>query len=173
VTADAAYIISNEELRVFRTLRSDAERELFIELFWQRRDPTPNTEQNEAKDEHYRRIRWANEHYGNGSVPGWRTEQGKTYIQLGPPDEIRKKSANGNEQWRYKEIPGLREDIAIEFSAMPALGTSATSGSGSGVGAGIRDGSGAGVKSGANVGVAVETRRTGRTRTIGSTPAPR
>src|SRR6202049_4150891 len=84
---DVAYIITDEERKAFRRLNTDDERQQFIEQFWLRRDPTPDTEENEYKEEHYRRIAYANEHFGSG-IPGWKTDRGKIYIMYGPADEI-------------------------------------------------------------------------------------
>jgi GWxTD domain-containing protein len=84
---DVSYIITDEERAAFKRLQTDEEREQFIENFWLRRDPTPDTVENEFKEEHYRRIAYANEHYASG-IPGWKTDRGKIYIMYGPPDEI-------------------------------------------------------------------------------------
>src|SRR5262249_7462405 len=84
---DVAYIITDEEREAFHQLSNDAEREQFIEQFWLRRDPTPDTEENEFKEEHYRRLAYANEHFASG-VPGWKTDRGMIYIKFGPPDEV-------------------------------------------------------------------------------------
>ena len=84
---DVVYIISDEERKAFKQLSNDEERDKFIEAFWQRRDPTPDTEENEYKEEHYRRIEYANEHFAAG-VPGWKTDRGRIYIMYGPADEI-------------------------------------------------------------------------------------
>src|SRR5271170_7074937 len=73
---DVAYIITDEERKAFKRLSTDDERETFIEDFWLRRDPTPDTEENEYKEEHYRRIAYSNEHYASG-IPGWRTDRGR------------------------------------------------------------------------------------------------
>src|SRR5579883_774158 len=118
VDEDVAYIISDEERKAFRTLQNDEEREQFIEQFWLRRDPTPDTLENEFKEEHYRRIAYANEHYASG-IPGWKTDRGRIYITFGPPDEIESHPSGGTyerppeegggttstfpfEQWRYR-----------------------------------------------------------------------
>src|SRR5271156_2317889 len=84
---DVVYIISDEERKAFKQLSNDEERDQFIEGFWQRRDPTPDTEENEFKEEHYRRIEYANEHFAAG-LPGWKTDRGRIYIMYGPADEI-------------------------------------------------------------------------------------
>ncbi len=128
---DVIYIISDEEKKAFHQLNTDEEREQFVEQFWLRRDPTPDTEENEFKEEHYRRIAYANEHYASG-IPGWRTDRGRIYIQYGPPDEIESHSSGGSyqrpmsegggetetfpfEQWRYRYIDGVGQNIILEF----------------------------------------------------------
>jgi GWxTD domain-containing protein len=83
---DVAYIITDEERAAFKRLQTDEEREQFIEQFWLRRDPTPDTVENEFKEEHYRRIAYANENFASG-IPGWKTDRGRIYITYGPPDE--------------------------------------------------------------------------------------
>ena len=83
---DVAYIITDAERNAFKNLQSDPELEHFIEQFWQRRDPTPGTAENEFKEEHYRRIAYANDHFPS-AIPGWKTDRGRIYITYGPPDE--------------------------------------------------------------------------------------
>jgi len=86
---EVVYIITPKEKDVFLQLESDREREMFIEAFWKQRDPNPNTPENEFKDEHYRRIRYANQRFGRESPgPGWRTARGRVYITLGEPKTI-------------------------------------------------------------------------------------
>jgi GWxTD domain-containing protein len=128
---DVVYIISDEEKRAFRELKTDEERDHFVEQFWLRRDPTPGTSENEFKAEIYRRIAYANEHF-TGSIPGWKTDRGRIYIQYGPPDEIESHPSGGHyvrpasegggetqtypfEQWRYKWMDGKGPNIIIEF----------------------------------------------------------
>src|SRR5579884_3117378 len=128
---DVAYIITDEEKKAFKSLQTDEEREQFIEQFWLRRDPTPDTEENEYREEHYRRIAYANEHYASG-IPGWKTDRGRIYITFGPPDEIEAHPSGGTyqrppeegggttstfpfEQWRYRYIDGIGNNIIIEF----------------------------------------------------------
>jgi GWxTD domain-containing protein len=128
---DVTYIISEEERKAFKQLNTDEEREQFVEQFWLRRDPTPDTDENEAKEEHYRRIAYANEHYASG-IPGWRTDRGRIYIQYGPPDENESHPSGGSyerpmsegggetqtfpfEQWRYRYIEGVGQNIILEF----------------------------------------------------------
>jgi len=128
---DVTYIITDEERAAFKQLSNDEERDNFIEAFWQRRDPTPDTEENEFKEEHYQRIAYANEHYAAG-VPGWRTDRGRIYIVFGKPDEVETHPSGGTyerpmeegggttstfpfEQWRYRYIEGIGQEIIIEF----------------------------------------------------------
>src|SRR5262249_22148100 len=87
IDEDVSYIITNEERSAFKQLKTDEEREQFIESFWLRRDPTPDTIDNEFKDDHYERIAYANEHFASG-IPGWKTDRGRIYIMYGKPDEI-------------------------------------------------------------------------------------
>jgi GWxTD domain-containing protein len=128
---DVAYIITDEERTAFKRLQTDEEREQFIEQFWLRRDPTPDTVENEFKEEHYRRIAYTNENFASG-IPGWKTDRGRIYITYGPPDEKETHPSGGTyerppeegggttstfpfEQWRYRYIEGVGSDIIIEF----------------------------------------------------------
>jgi GWxTD domain-containing protein len=115
---DAVYIISDDERRAFSRLRNDDEREAFIEQFWLRRDPTPNTAENEMKEEHYRRIAWANDNYSVG-VPGWKTDRGMIYIRYGPPDAIDSHGATAStypyEIWHYPDVTGFGNPVEFEF----------------------------------------------------------
>jgi GWxTD domain-containing protein len=119
---DVAYIITDRERAAFKSLATDEEREHFIEQFWLRRDPTPGTPRNEFKEEHYRRIAYANQHYAAAAanIPGWKTDRGRIYITYGPPDEIESHPAGGTvtypfEQWLYHRIDGVGTNIIIEF----------------------------------------------------------
>lgn len=86
---EVVYIIMPKERDVFLQLESDREREIFIKAFWKQRDPTPDTDRNEFREEHYRRISYANQWFGRGSPgPGWRTDMGRIYIILGQPKTI-------------------------------------------------------------------------------------
>lgn len=119
LTEDVAYIITDRERAAFKALTTDEEREMFIEQFWLQRDPTPGTVENEFKEEHYRRIAHANEHYAS-SIPGWKTDRGRIYITLGPPDEIETLPAGGvtsypSEHWRYRYIEGVGTNVTIGF----------------------------------------------------------
>ncbi len=128
---DVRWIITDEEKSAFMQLSNDEERDQFIEAFWQRRDPSPDTEENEFKEEHYRRIAYANEHYAAG-IPGWKTDRGRTYIVFGPADEIESHPSGGSyerpmdegggetstfpfEQWRYRYLEGIGQEVIIEF----------------------------------------------------------
>src|ERR1700731_4135934 len=128
---DGRWIITDQEKSAFMQLSNDEERDQFIEAFWQRRDPTPDTEENEFKEEHYRRIAYANEHYAAG-IPGWKTDRGRTYIVFGPADEIDSHPSGGSyerpmeegggetstfpfETWRYRYIEGIGQEVIIEF----------------------------------------------------------
>ncbi len=86
---EVPYIVSQREKKEFLALETDAQREAFVEYFWSRRDPDPATENNEFREEHYRRIEHANQRFGNEGRPGWKTERGRIYIIHGPPDDVR------------------------------------------------------------------------------------
>jgi len=128
---DVRWIITDEERSAFRQLSNDEERDQFIEAFWQRRDPTPDTIENEFKEEHYRRIAYSNEHFAAG-IPGWKTDRGRMYIMYGPADEIESHPSGGTydrpmeegggststypfEDWRYRYIEGIGQEVIIEF----------------------------------------------------------
>jgi GWxTD domain-containing protein len=84
---DVVWIITDEERAAFKLLQNDEERDIFVEAFWARRNPTPDSFDNAFKDEHYRRIVYANEHFGT-AIPGWKSDRGHIYIVYGPPDGI-------------------------------------------------------------------------------------
>jgi GWxTD domain-containing protein len=102
---DVLYIISDEEKKVFKALQTDEERESFIEQFWLRRDADPRTPENEFKEEHYRRIAFANERYASG-IPGWKTDRGRIYIMYGQPAEIESHPSGGTYNREYYEGGG-------------------------------------------------------------------
>ena len=125
---DVRWIITDDERSAFRRLTDDEERDQFIDEFWFRRDPTPHTIENEFRDEHYRRIAFANKHFGAPDIPGWKTDRGWFYIVFGPPDEIEshpklKRSLRDESDagafrydiWRYEYIEGLGKEIELEF----------------------------------------------------------
>jgi GWxTD domain-containing protein len=128
---DVIYIISPAERQSFLQLETNEEREQFIEQFWLRRSATPDLPDNDFKEEHYRRIAYANEHYASG-IPGWKTDRGRMYIMWGPPDEIESHPTGGTydrpmdegggstttypwESWRYRYMEGIGENIIWEF----------------------------------------------------------
>ena len=128
---DVAYIITDEEKATFKKLSTDEEREQFIENFWLRRDPTPDTLENEFKEEHYERIAYANERYTSGK-PGWKTDRGRIYIIHGKPDELEDHPSGGSydrpfeegggttntypfQKWTYRYIEGIGNNVEIEF----------------------------------------------------------
>jgi GWxTD domain-containing protein len=125
------WIITPEERSAFLKLNTDDERESFIENFWLKRDPTPDTPENEYEEEYYRRVAYANETFASG-IPGWKTDRGMIYIKYGAPDEREEHPTGGTyerpieegggettvypfEKWRYRYIEGLGNDINIEF----------------------------------------------------------
>ncbi len=137
LSEDMIYIISDEEKTTFEHLKTDEERQQFVEQFWARRDPTPGTPENEFKEEHYRRIAYANKHWG-GNLPGWKTDRGRIYIRYGPPDEIDSHPSGGNyqrpesegggpamthpfEDWRYSHFEDIGS-LSIEFVDLKSTG---------------------------------------------------
>ncbi len=125
------WIISAEERKEFQGLATDDQREQFIEQFWKRRDPTPPTDENEYREEYYRRIAYANETFSS-SIPGWKTDRGMIYIKYGPPNEREQHPSGGSydrpieegggttttypfEKWRYRYIDGLGSNVTLEF----------------------------------------------------------
>jgi len=139
---DVRWIITNEERTAFKNLRNDEERDKFIEQFWDRRDPTPTTLENEFRDRYYERIRYANENFESSKEPGWRTPRGRIYVMYGAPDEIEQRTGNLEtetskvvlgqqgrvpkydgpyELWRYTKVVGIDHPVTITFA--DALGT--------------------------------------------------
>lgn len=131
VNNDVAYIITKEERKAFMALVTDEERENFIENFWRRRDPNPDTEENEYREEYYERIAYANEHFASG-IPGWKTDRGRTYIAWGKPDSIESHPSGGSydrpsyegggstttypfETWFYRHLDNVGDGVEIEF----------------------------------------------------------
>ncbi len=128
---DVVYIIQDEERQAFLHLQTNEERDQFIEAFWQRRNPDPDSVDNPMREEHYRRIAYTNEHFASG-IPGWKTDRGKTYIMWGPPDSIDSHSPGeqynrpytegggdtvtyGYEDWHYNYLEGIGPGIDLEF----------------------------------------------------------
>src|SRR5580700_201737 len=94
VDEDVRWIITDQELEAFKHLSNDEERDTFIENFWLRRNPNPDSPDNEFREEHYRRIQYANDHYAAGK-PGWKTDRGHIYIAFGAPDAIESHPSGG------------------------------------------------------------------------------
>jgi GWxTD domain-containing protein len=128
---DVGYIITGDEKKAYKALKTDEERENFIENFWRRRDPDPDTEENEYREEYYERIAYANEHYASG-IPGWKTDRGRIYITFGKPDGIETHPTGGAydrpsyegggstttypfETWFYRHLDNVGDGIEIEF----------------------------------------------------------
>ena len=131
LTEDVTYIISPDERNAFLQLDTNEEREQFIEQFWLRRSNNPDLPDNDFKEEHYRRIAYANEHYASG-IPGWKTDRGRMYIMWGPADEVESHPTGGTydrpmeegggststypwETWRWRYLEGIGENVIIEF----------------------------------------------------------
>ncbi len=131
VDEDVRWIITDQELKAFKSLSNDEERDNFIEQFWQRRNPSPDSPENTFREEYYARIAYANEHFAAGK-PGWKTDRGHMYIAYGKPDSIESHPSGGNyerpmdegggetstypfEVWHYRYIEGIGENIDIEF----------------------------------------------------------
>ena len=128
---DVVYIITSDEKRAFKKLATDEEREQYIEAFWRRRDPNPDTEVNEYLEEHFERIAYANQHFASG-IPGWKTDRGRIYIMYGPPNDKESHPMGGQydrpsyhgggstttypfEVWFYRHLPGVGSGVEIEF----------------------------------------------------------
>ena len=131
LSQDVVYIITPEEKAAFKQLSNDEERDQFIEQFWQRRNPDPDSPENAYKEEHYRRIAYANEHFAAG-IPGWKTDRGRIYITWGPPDQIEGHNGGGTydrpldegggttsaypfETWRYRYLEGVGQEVVLDF----------------------------------------------------------
>jgi len=131
IDEEVPYIITDQERAAFKKLNTDDEREQFIENFWERRNPNPGDPENEFKEEYYRRIAYANEHFASG-IPGWKTDRGRIYIMYGPPNEIDNHDSGGTyerpaeegggetstypfEDWTYNYIEGVGSNIKLEF----------------------------------------------------------
>jgi GWxTD domain-containing protein len=131
IDEDVVLIITDEERVVFQSLTNQDEKEAFIEQFWRRRDPDPDSSVNEFREEHYRRIAYANDHFSIG-VPGWKSDRGRIYIIHGPPDsreyhdqgqQYYRQARDGGgvtntysyEVWYYRNITGIGDGIEIEF----------------------------------------------------------
>ena len=131
VDEDVRWIITDQELQAFKSLSNDEERDQFIENFWLRRNPNPDSPENEYREEHYARIAYANDHFAAGK-PGWRTDRGHIYIAYGKPDDIDSHPSGGSyerpieegggntstfpfEIWHYRYLEGIGDNVDIEF----------------------------------------------------------
>jgi len=131
LTEDVTYIITPDERNAFLQLETNEEREQFIEQFWLRRSSNPDLPDNDFKEEHYRRIAYANEHFASG-IPGWKTDRGRLYIMWGPADEVESHPTGGTydrpmeegggststypwETWRWRYLEGIGENVIVEF----------------------------------------------------------
>ncbi|HVB34488.1 MAG TPA: GWxTD domain-containing protein [Patescibacteria group bacterium] len=131
ITGPISYIITPQERKAFLQLQTNGEREQFIEEFWARRNPSPGSEENTFKDDFYRRIAYANEHFSSG-IPGWRTDRGRIYIMWGPPDQVDSHPSGGTYErpaaegggetntypfsdWTYNYLPGIGNNVVLEF----------------------------------------------------------
>ncbi len=132
VNEEVVYIITKEEREAFLRLTTNEEREQFIEDFWRKRNPDPDSPENAYREEHYRRIAYANERFSSG-VPGWKTDRGHIYILWGPPDEIDSHAAGSTYErppeqgggsttvyafdiWRYRHLEGIGDNIELWFA---------------------------------------------------------
>lgn len=128
---DVHWIITDQELKAFKSLSNDEERDAFIEQFWLRRNANPDSPDNEFREEHYARIAYANEHFAAGK-PGWKTDRGHIYIAFGKPDSTETHPSGGTyerpmeegggststfpfETWHYRYIEGIGDNIDVEF----------------------------------------------------------
>ena len=128
---DVSLIITPDERRAFEKLTTNQEREEFIKIFWGVRDPDPDTQENEYREQHYERIAYANEHFTSGK-PGWMTDRGRIYVKFGKPDQIESHPTGGLyqrmsyegggstttypfEKWFYRYIAGVGSGVEIEF----------------------------------------------------------
>src|ERR1043165_6392168 len=128
---DVDLILTKSERDAWKKLETDDEREKFIEDFWRSRDPDPDTEENEFKEEFFERIAYANEHFSSGK-PGRLTDRGRIYIKFGKPDDVESHPAGGPyerpsyegggststypfEKWFYRYIPNVRSGVELEF----------------------------------------------------------
>jgi GWxTD domain-containing protein len=135
---DVVYIITDAERNAFLTLHTNEEREAFIDQFWLRRNPVPGAAENAFKEEHFRRIAYANEHF-ESSVPGWKTDRGRIYILWGKPDSVDAHQPSGDpcarfpincpetnmspfEVWHYNFLEGIGNNILLEFLNSPKSG---------------------------------------------------
>ncbi len=123
---DVRWIISDQERSDFKKLATDEQRNNFVLAFWNRRNPAPGKAENAFKEEHYRRLAFANQHFAQG-IPGWKTDRGRFYIMYGPPDKVIhhlnsdlqpdgiRKGRFDSEEWHWTYIDGLGCNVILEF----------------------------------------------------------
>jgi GWxTD domain-containing protein len=128
---DVHWIITSQERAEFAKLATTKQFDQFVEAFWSRRDPTPGTQENEFKKEHYRRMAFANTHFA-ATMPGWKTDRGRIYIVYGPPDRVESypsavayailkqtstvhSSSYPFEVWHYKYMDGVNRPMTVKF----------------------------------------------------------
>lgn len=131
INEEGDYLLTPDERRALLALKTDDEREAFIDYIWRRRDPHPDTEQNEFREEFYERIAYANENFASGK-PGWKTDRGRIYIKWGKPDSVESRPSGGSydrpayhgggstttypfEVWFYRHLDGVGDGIEVEF----------------------------------------------------------
>lgn len=145
-----ALLVQPDERHTYQNLTTEDEQGRFVELFWQRRDPTPATPRNEFQEEFEKRLAYVNKKFSAGNTPGWKTDRGKIYLRYGPPTSIEyhpsgdviQKHTRGNasdpgikqdamklnsfsypfEEWWYNSIPGVGNDIRLEFVDTSLMG---------------------------------------------------
>jgi len=128
LSQEVVYIITDEECAAFKKLATDEERDKFIAQFWERRNATPGSPENKFKEEHYRRIAYANEHFAAGR-PGWQTDRGHMYVVYGPPDEILHHAYDREahvlhpfEVWTFRHLPGIGDNVSLTFIDRTGMG---------------------------------------------------
>ena len=131
IEKEGSLVVTPAEARAIKTLKTDEERENFIATIWRRRDPDPDTEENEFREQFYERIAYANVHFSSGK-PGWMTDRGRIYIRWGKPDSIESRPSGGSydrpayegggstttypfEIWFYRHLDTVGDGIEVEF----------------------------------------------------------
>jgi GWxTD domain-containing protein len=126
---DVRYLITDTERTEFGALKTDQQRDKFVEEFWERRNPSPGSADNKFKEEHYRRLAYTNQHFAAG-VAGYKSDRGRIYILYGPPDEREQHPGSADagipddaplrvrypsDVWRYHILNGVGRDVVFEF----------------------------------------------------------
>ena len=81
------YVASSDEIKKLKQVPEDKRMQAWLE-FWKSKDPTPNTPENELRDEYYRRLKYVNQNFTLPTLEGWETDMGMVYMVYGPPDEV-------------------------------------------------------------------------------------